>query len=170
MGGEKQIKKAYESLLEQDFNQAIEWFEQAIAEDPGNAAYHYKLSITFARSNKLHKALASAERALELAENNEEYQSHLYHLRAKDAIQQAEKYLDQSTDQLHFAVSLLNKAVMLDSLAIDAYFMLGLAYAGLGEYSNAIQSMKKVIGLDPGHGIAYKLLRDYETKDKKGIG
>ena len=58
MNGENQIQKAYESILGHDFEKAIEWFEKAIAEEPNNAAYHYKLSITFARSNKLIKPLS----------------------------------------------------------------------------------------------------------------
>ncbi|WP_230876148.1 tetratricopeptide repeat protein [Paenibacillus validus] len=64
MDGELAIKKAYESILNHDFEQAIGWFERAIALNPNNASYHYKLSITYARSNKLSKAIRHAEQEI----------------------------------------------------------------------------------------------------------
>lgn len=164
MEGEQFIKKAYEAILSHDFEQAIEWFEQAIALDQNNAAYHYKLSITYSRSNKLHKALEHAETACKLDSGHEEYRFHLQNLQAKDLIQQSQKYLHESGDQLHLAISFLKQAISLDSLALEAYLLMGLAYAGLGEYAHAIQVIREVIKLNPQHEFANKLLVEYQAK------
>ncbi|WP_077997230.1 tetratricopeptide repeat protein [Paenibacillus larvae] len=67
MNGEQEIQKAYQALLDNDFEQAIDCFEQAVRRDPLNADFHYKLSISCARSGKLKKALAHARDALRLA-------------------------------------------------------------------------------------------------------
>ncbi len=166
MDGEQQIRKAYQSILAHDFERAIEWFEQAIARDPDNAAYHYKLSITYARSGKLSKALGQAEAAVQLDPGRKEYKFHLQNLRAKELVQTAEKCFQQSPVQLHLAVSLLKKAVTLDPLAAEAFFLLGMAYGALEEYGPGIEAMNEVLKLNPGHETAGNIIAEYKTKLK----
>lgn len=167
MNGEHIIKKAYESILGHDFEQAIEWFEQAIELEPNNAAYHYKLSITYARSNKLNQALKHAEVACHLNDKDKEYRFHLQHLQAKELIYKAEKYFASTENDLRIAVSLLQQAVILDPLATEAFLLTGLAYAELAEYREAILALKEVIKLDPQHDIAEKLLVEYQDELNK---
>lgn len=164
MDGEKQIQKAYAAILSHDFEQAIEWFEQAIELEPDNAAYHYKLSITYARGNKLAKAIEHARTAAELARDEPQYRYHLQILQAKKLIQQAEKYFDPAKEQLHLAVTLLKQAVELDPLATEGFLLLGLAYDGLEEYHLAIQAIREMLKLDPQHEIGLKLLQEYKQK------
>ncbi|NBI30498.1 tetratricopeptide repeat protein [Chengkuizengella marina] len=166
MNGEQKIKKAYQSILNSDFEQAIIWFEEAIEQEPNNAIYHYKLSITYARSNKLIKALEHAEKASLLDCNNEEYLFHYEHLKAKELTKHAEAYFDQEDDQLHLAVILLKEATVLDPLSVEAWLLMGIAYAQLEEYSQAIQTLKEVLNLDPNHEIAKELLKQYKMMFK----
>lgn len=166
MDGEEQIKKAYESILMHDFEQAIEWFEQAIAIAPDNAAFHYKLSITYARSNKLGKAIEHANIAVRLEPSEAQYQYHIQHLQAKELILQAQNYIEEPEQQIWMAVSLLQEAVKLDSLSTDAYLLLGLAYSRLKEYSQAIQAIRELLTLNPEHEIGNQLLSDYQMKLK----
>lgn len=167
MNGKDKIKKAYESILEHDFEQAINWFEQAVQLEPGNAAYHYKLSITYARSNKLVSALQHANKACQIEPMHREYRFHLQHLQAKDLIYKAEKYFDHTEGHLRKAISLLQQAVSLDPLALEAFLLMGLAYAELNEYNVAVQKIKEVLKLDPQHDIAEKLLKQYQKKLQK---
>jgi tetratricopeptide (TPR) repeat protein len=166
MDGEKEIKKAYESILMNDFEQAVEWFEQAIAKDPDNAAYHYKLSITYARSNKLGKAVEHANLAVRLEPEEDPYKFHLQHLQAKELIHQAEKWFEEPEQQLWMAISLLKQAAALDSLSTEAYLLLGLAYERLMEYDQAIQAVRDLLKLDPQHEIGLELLAEYRQKLK----
>ena len=46
MDGESIVRKAYEAILNGDFEAAIAWFEEAIATDPTNGGVYYKCSIT----------------------------------------------------------------------------------------------------------------------------
>ncbi|WP_372814454.1 tetratricopeptide repeat protein [Paenibacillus sp.] len=167
MDGELAIKKAYESILNHDFEQAIGWFERAIALNPNNASYHYKLSITYARSNKLSKAIRHAEQAVKLEPTDEHYTFHLQHLRAKALLVEAEKLFEESDERLWLAVALVKQAVENDPLSLEAYLLLGIAYARLDEYSLAIGAVKELLKLDPGHSIGNRLLSEYEHKWKQ---
>lgn len=167
MDGDQCIKKAYASILAHDYEQAVAWFEQAIAADPSNGSYYYKLSITCARSNKLHKAIEYAQKAIELNKTRDEYKFHLANLRAKNLIVQAEKYMHYNNRYYLTAISLLKQAIALDPLAIEALLLMGVAYDGLEDYNNAIQVINEALVLDPQHEIASKLFKDYIQKQKE---
>ncbi|TDF99372.1 tetratricopeptide repeat protein [Paenibacillus piri] len=164
MDGEDQIKKAYESILMNDFEQAIEWFEQAVATEPHNAAFHYKLSITYARSNKLGKAIEHAKEAIRLEPDENQYNFHLEHLQSRELIHQAQKYFKESDQQLWMAVILLQEAIKLDSLSVDAFLLTGLAYSQLKEYSQAIRAINELLKLDPQHELGRQLLAEIQQK------
>lgn len=162
MTGHIEIQKAYEAILAHDFEQAIACFERAIAQEPDNDTYHYKISITYARSNKLPQALYYAERACKLKPSNKEYEQHLQFLKARELIYQAEKYFAEDDVQLQKAVEMLREAAALDPLAIDAYLLMGLAHAELNEYNKALMALREVLKLDPLHHTAAKLSASYE--------
>lgn len=166
MKGEDFIKKAYESILSNDFEQAIDHFERAIALEPANASYHFKLSVSYARSNRLQKALEHAELAIELDLERQEYRAHHQHVQAKLWMQSAEKALQQDPALPHEAVFDLNRAIELDPLSIEAYLLLGISYSELGDFFQAIQAIREALKLDPQHAAANKLMNDYQTKLK----
>ncbi|MCS7462499.1 tetratricopeptide repeat protein [Paenibacillus doosanensis] len=167
MTGHELIQKAYDAILHNDFESAIEWFEQAIAMEPGNAAFHYRLSITYARSNKLVKALEHASQAIELDPDEEHYRYHLQHLKAKEIVRQAEAYLEKAGDQAWLAISLLKQAIALDSLSSEAFLLLGVAYAEVQEYSQAIAAIRELLKLDPQHEAGIRLLEECRAKWKE---
>jgi tetratricopeptide (TPR) repeat protein len=160
--GERELQKAYESILGSDFEKAIEWFEKAIALEPDYADYHYKLSITYARSNKLEKALNRAKHAVRLEPDNESYRFHLQYLYAREKVQQAEKLLNPINERLDMAIALLKEAIILDPLAIEAYLILGAAYASRQEYHQALSAVNEVLRLDPLHEIASQQITEYK--------
>lgn len=157
MDGDQKIQKAYESILQHDFERAIEWFEQAVKDQPDNADYHYKLSITYARSNKLNQAISHAERAWKLAPDHEKYKLHIEHLRSRLYMKKAEKSLD-GQEHLPYAVSMLTRAITLDPLAVEAYVLLGTVYSELGDYKEAIEAFREASKLDPNNKQAMQLL------------
>ncbi|SCW28169.1 TPR repeat-containing protein [Paenibacillus tianmuensis] len=167
--GEEAIKKAYESILNHDFEQAIAWFERAIATNPECAAYHYKLSITYARSGKLDKAAAHASQAVRLEPKDEHFTFHLQHLQARQLTLQAEKLFEESDERLWLAVSLLQQAVKFDPLSQEAFLLLGIAYSRLREFAPAVQAIQELLKLDPQHSIGLRLLADYRQKWKEYI-
>jgi tetratricopeptide (TPR) repeat protein len=164
MDGEHEIQKAYESILGSDFEKAIEWFEKAIVLEPDNAGYHYKLSITYARSNKLEKALEHAKHAVQLEPDIESYRFHLQNLHARELMYQAEKHLDPQNEKPDQAIALLKEAIVLDPLAIEAYLILGVAYAGKQEYRQALYALHEATRLDPLHEIAKQQAAVYHNQ------
>jgi tetratricopeptide (TPR) repeat protein len=176
MSGEQNIKKAYESILNHDFERAIEFFELAVSEEPDNAAYHYRLSITYARSGKLAKALTYAENACRLDGEHVEYRFHLQHLRSKQYTQRAEQLMDTVSDGAVQALPLLTEAIELDPLSMEAYLLMSIAYMEVLDYHKAVESAKEAIKLDPQHEGAMKLWiqakqkLSEELRSRKGIG
>lgn len=166
MNGENQIQKAYESILGHDFEKAIEWFEKAIAEEPNNAAYHYKLSITFARSNKLFKAIKHASMALELEKENEAYRYHLQVMHARELVEKAQKQLSTQSEHAERAIFLLKEAIVLDPLAIEAYLILGEAFALRKDYGRAYKTVIEAVRLEPHHELAKQQASLYSQKMK----
>ncbi|OAS14034.1 tetratricopeptide repeat protein [Paenibacillus oryzisoli] len=170
MNGENQIQKAYESILGHDFEGAIEWFEKAIAEEPNNAVYHHKLSITFARSNKLTKAVEHAARANELDPANEAFLFHLQVLNARELVEQASRQLTIQSDHAERAIFLLKEAIALDPLAIEAYLMLGEAFAMRKDYARAYQTVMEAVRLEPHHELAKQHATIYKIKMNTELG
>ncbi|UKS30573.1 hypothetical protein LOZ80_17150 [Paenibacillus sp. HWE-109] len=166
MNGEDQIQKAYESILGHDFEKAIEWFEKAIAAEPDNAAYHYKLSITFARSNKLFQAIEHASKALDLEKDNEVYRYHLQVLHARELVDRAQKEISAKSEHGERAIFLLKEAIVLDPLAIEAYLILGEVFALRNDYSRGYQVVMDALRLEPNHELAKQQAARYQLKLK----
>ncbi|OPA81468.1 hypothetical protein BVG16_03940 [Paenibacillus selenitireducens] len=162
MTAEECINKAYHSILHSDFEQAIYWFEQAIALEGDNPNHHYKLSITYARSNRVALAIEQAELAIHYAPSNEGYKIHLNCLLAKKKTMDAKKMMYQSLQETHHAIMLLKEAIALDSLAIQSYVVLAMAYAELQDYHQAIQYVKEAQKLDPYDIVIEDLLNQYK--------
>lgn len=161
MDGNPQIQKAYESILSHDFERAIEWFERAVAEQPDNAAYHFSLSITYARSNKLAKAVAHAEEACRLDPQARNYALHLNTLKSRQLMQEAEKQLHEDSLQLAEAVRLLEEAVKRDALSVEALVMLALAYGKQKRFKEAEEALKEALRLEPHHKEARQLKEQF---------
>lgn len=170
MDGEEGIRRAYEAILRSDFEDAVSWFEKAIALDPDNAAYHYKLSITCSRSNRLAKALEHAAHAVRLSPDEPSYLFHLNRLKAKERIAQAQAAVELNGHHLYLAVSLLKEAIVLDPLSFEAYLLMGAAYGGLEEYGPAIQALHEAVKLNPQHEGAEGLLKEYKKRIGEQLG
>jgi len=158
MSGEKELQKAYESILGQHFEQAVEWFQKAIEQDPGNPDYHYKLSITYARSGRIDDALAHARKALSLDPNAAEYGMQVRTLEAKQLIAMAERLLAEGESRDALATTYLRQALALDPLEEGAYVLLATTLARMKEYREAVSTLKELLELHPDHGAARTLL------------
>lgn len=160
MDGESSVKKAYEAILNGDFEEAVVRFEEAIALEPDNADTYYRCSITCARSGKWSKALHYASQAVELEPEQEEYSYHLQTVRSRQLVVEAEMLLAQKPEEQEQALAMLREAVRLDPLSMEALLMLGAAYASLNRFEEAAEPARAAVRLDPGHSAARRLLSD----------
>jgi len=164
------ILKAFESILQHDYEQAIECFELAIAGEPNNASYYYRLSITCARSNKLLKAIDHAITACRLEPEEESYRLHLNMMRARQMLFIADDLLKaKNAANVEEAVATLQSAIRLDPLSIEAYLMLSIAYEQSARINDAISIVTEAVRLDPEHKEAgewlEQLLQRMNNKD-----
>lgn len=164
MNGEACIKKAYAFILTSDFEQAIIWFEQAIAAEPDNASYYHKCAISCARSGKWSKAYEHARKALELAEDEPEYIYHFQTIEARLQLSNAQLLLTQEPPALEEALLMLKQAVELDPLCFDAFYWIAMTYAELGQLDEAAVHAREAIRLDPGHSAARRLFADVSRR------
>ncbi|MGM0880439.1 MAG: tetratricopeptide repeat protein [Bacillota bacterium] len=164
MDGESCIKKAYEFIFNSDFEQAIYWFEQAIAAEPENASYYHKCAVSCARSSKWAKAKLYAEEALRLDPEHAEYQYHLQTVEARLLLAEADLLLAAEPPKLEEAAELLNQVTVLDPLSFEAFYTLGVVYASLGRLDEAAANAREAMRLDPGHSAARRLFADVNRK------
>jgi tetratricopeptide (TPR) repeat protein len=167
MDGKHHIQKAYESIINQDFEQAVEWFEKAVLDEPLNAFFRYSLSITYARSNKLNKAIEHAREACRLEPNTDNFKLHLNTLKAKRLLLKADQWLYKDHRRMDKAISLLKCAVILDPLSLEALLMLALAYGIQERYDEAVHILEEALRLDPLHLEVTQLLAEYELLRQK---
>jgi len=167
MDGDNQVKRAYESILQGDYEQAIRWFEQAIAADPDNPAYHYKCSITCMRSGKWARAMQHAEQAARLAPSEAEYAFHLATVRARTLAASAEQELASDKPDWGAAIDALKTAVELDPLLDDGFALLAAAYGALGNDKQAVESAREALRLNPQHGEAKRLFAEHNRKRRR---
>jgi Flp pilus assembly protein TadD len=152
MKAEEYVQKAYQCILQNDFEQAVEWFEKAISAQPDHAEHYFRCSVTYARSGRLEQALAYAEYAVRLAPQQDEYVLHLHTLEARQQTEQARKMLDadKATPQVRRdAIALLDRAIALDPLCGDAFMLLALIYDDMNEYKLAVHAAREAAALFP---------------------
>lgn len=170
MKPEEYMQHAYRCILQNDFEQAIRWFETAINAHPEHAELYYRCSITHARSQHLAPALEYARKAVELSQGIEEYVLHLQTLEAKQISLQAKVLLEQAGDGTHEryvqAADLLKQAVKLDPLYVEAHIMLALAYSDLNEFDLATRSVRDALLLDPQNDQLHLLLQEIKQRMK----
>lgn len=164
MDGESYVQLAYEAIFKGDFEQAVDWFQQAMECEPLNAEYAYKASITCARSGKLALALEYANRAVQLVPEQPQYSLHLRMLEAKELTARAQAALDALPAAPERAVPDLLQAVLLDPLSVEARVLLGIGQRMLGKHRDAVIAFRDALQLEPLHNEAARLLREAKAE------
>lgn len=166
MDGESCIKKAYEYIWKADFEQAIYWFEQAIAAEPDNAEFYHKCAVSCARSGKWEKAGEYARQAVACDPDQAEYQAYLTVVEAKLLVLAADRLLDSEPANPKGAVPLLEQAAEWDPLSFEAYYKLALSYRELGQWNEALKSAREAMRLDHAHSAARRLYAELLRKQR----
>lgn len=167
MAGEEHVKEAYASILSGDYEQAIRSFEQAIAAEPDNPAYHHKCSITCLRSALWSKALRHAEEAVRLAPEQTDYRYHLASVQARIAAEEAKSELAGADPDYASVIDRLKLALARDPLLDEAWLLLAAAYGALGRFDEAAQAAREALRLNPAHGEARRLFADYRRRHRR---
>jgi adenylate cyclase len=122
---------------EQSLMDATEFLQKAIALDDSNAEAHSRLAFVYIFNNQNEKALEQAEKAVELDPNSSE---------AHYGMGKVLTFADRDEE----AISEYKKAIRLNPFPPNSYFWsLGLSYAGIGHYEEAIEWCEKAIRQEP---------------------
>jgi tetratricopeptide (TPR) repeat protein len=167
MDGDTFLRQAYDAIFHGDFESAVHWFGQAIAEDPDNASFYYKGSITCARSGKMALAETYAKRAVELDPENPDYSLNYQMIQAKRFIAEARALLGAPVPDVEHAKPLLLDAGVLDPLAVEAKLLLGLVCRMQGDYRSAVAYLRDSLLLDPQLEEAKRLLQETRLERRR---
>jgi len=167
MAGEEHVRQAYASILSGDYEQAIRSFEQAIAAEPDNPAYHHKCSITCMRNAQWPKALRHAEEAVRLAPEQTDYRYHLASVQARIAAEEAKGELASAEPDYAAVIDRLKQALDMDPLLDEAWLLMAAAYGAIGRYDEAARAAREALRLNPAHGEAKRLFADYRRRHRR---
>jgi tetratricopeptide (TPR) repeat protein len=160
----KYVHEAYSAIFQQDFKRATDSFCKAIRIQPKNHALYYKLSITYARNNKLEKAIHSISEAISLSEGNYVYLLHLQTLLIRKVVSEAKSALTKKQDVSKY-IPELTKYIELDPLHLELKWIMGLIFLSLGEYTKADEQMEAIIQVDPEHPHALQYIISRSEQD-----
>ncbi|MNR43788.1 hypothetical protein D3C85_1624520 [compost metagenome] len=86
---------------------------------------------------------------------------------ARELVEQARRELNQESEHAERAIFLLKEAIVLDPLAIEAYLILGEAFALRKDYTRAYQTVMEAVRLEPHHELAKQHATMYQIKMKE---
>jgi Flp pilus assembly protein TadD len=150
-GSTEEAKRQAESLIEkgkelyrndQD-EQAVETFKQAIQSDPDNAEGHLRLGMSYAALDQKDEAEGEYKKSIELFKKKNSAES-------KDA--SSYFYLGEAHSFLHqddSAVSAYRQATKLNADDEETWYRLGMALTRLAQYPEASSAFQKALDLDP---------------------
>ncbi|WP_223066651.1 tetratricopeptide repeat protein [Paenibacillus caui] len=145
MKADDYLNKAYKCIFDNDFEQAIDWFEKAISVEPRRADIRYRCSITYARSNRLEQAIQNVREAIRLDPEEQAYRLHYQRLQARELTRKAVNKLqfrqDDDYGEAKEAVGLLEEAAKLDPLSAQIQIWLALGYGELKNYRKALTAI-----------------------------
>lgn len=165
--GKKFIDKAYSAIYKNDFQKAILEFHKAIKLEPTNASYYYKLSITYSRNGNIKSAYKAAQKACELASDNQTYMYHLQILEVKNIVLISAKKINEGIFSEEVEKMLI-QAKDLDPLNIEVYLLLSIYYGEMRKFLNAIYEINSALKLDPFHQYAIQLKKYYLKSNREG--
>lgn len=175
--------KAISLLNEGKYEESIEKFTEAIAEDPENPIFYYYRGAAFEKTGDLDKALEDYQKSVELkpdfilptANIGKIYAKKKEFEKAIALYKKAVELGDQdATHYYNYGISLMNlgkneqakevleKLISLDENYSDAYYQLGIIYIGSGDSAKAKEFLQKFIDMDPGSqnaSIAKEILK-----------
>lgn len=124
-----------------EFDNALISIEKAIQLNPDNALSYFSKAIIYHNLMQLRAAYENYGKALELDENMID----AYYNKAQVVL----AFENPIEDELKEALSDLGNATRLDPKFIDAHYYSAVIKKKLGDYQGAIESLNKVLEIDP---------------------
>lgn len=130
------------SINKEEYNEALEFFNTAIASDSSLAVAYYYRGIAKANLGDLESSLADYKKAQELDANNPEYYESSVLVRTK-------------MDDYGGIITDYNKIIALDPTNTEAFYQRGYFKLNLDDYAGAIEDFDNALKLDDKLGKAH---------------
>ncbi len=130
------FRQGNDYFQQNNFGAAVEAFQQALALDPNNPAYHANLGVSYYSMGRLDEAIQSYQAGLKMSPDDAELN---YLLGAA--------YLQQSN--LDGAATALERANRSDPQLAEPYYGLGVLYKLQGRRAEAIDAFEKFLEIGP---------------------
>lgn len=124
-----------------NFDSALKSVEKAIELNPQNALSYFSKAIIYHNLNQLRAAYENYEKAITL----DEKMIDAYYNKAQTIL----GFDNPTEEELKEALSDLDKAVQLDEKFIDAHYYSAIIKKKLKDYQGAIESLNKVLDIEP---------------------
>jgi len=157
----------------------LDSLSQAIIDSPENSNTYYKRSLYFYSENELDQALGDITRALKIDESVAEFyfvEANIYYdqQRFKKAFESYQKVYELDNENelailklsqielilknYDLAIEMVNKALKLNSMNANAYYLKGIIYLDGNDTATALSSFQTAIEVDPSHFDSYIIL------------
>lgn len=124
-----------------NFDKAIEVLDKALELEPASASVYFSKGIAFHNKKEIESAYENYSKAIELNPKMID----AYYNRAQVILLKEV----QTSDELNKVLKDFEKAVELDEKFIDAHYYLAVVKKKLADYEGAIESLDKVLAIDP---------------------
>ena len=141
------IEKAKELAANNNLNEALHYFNEALKQDPRNHKAYTLLAEIYMNLEDYQKAEEHAQKALMYKSNS--VQAWLILANVLDEQGEYAKALKQ----LEYAVKYADESA-------DVYYLMGYIYAEIEDFSKSVEYMKKALSVDPNHEDALRDLED----------
>lgn len=135
------LDQGIEKTNQGKFEEALELLEKARELNENNALIHFSKAIAYHNLNQLRAAYENYSHAIEL----DKKMIDAYYNRAQTIL----AFENPTEDELKEALQDLERAVELDEKFIDAHYYSAVVKKKLGMYESAINSLDKVLAIEP---------------------
>lgn len=124
-----------------NFEEALIDLEKAIEINPNNALIYFSKAIAYHNLNQLRAAYENYSKAIELDKRMVD----AYYNKAQTIL----AFEDPTEEELKEALDNLNSATDLDNKFLDAHYYSAIVKKKLGMYKSAIESLDRVLAIEP---------------------
>ncbi|MBI5206981.1 MAG: tetratricopeptide repeat protein [Candidatus Firestonebacteria bacterium] len=175
--------------LDEEFERAIEFFKRAIQIFPYFIEAYFNLALAYTKIFNLSESVSALKNVIRLSDSSNELA-----IEAKKRLNDLENlvkhekglslsmYLENEKifkkafealrkEDYYLAIELFESVLKVDPENVQSWGNLGLAYAGLGKKSKALECLSKAIELDPDYEVAIinRIFLDKEMEEGKSL-
>ncbi len=156
--------RAENALRERKYDEAVEGFEEALKEDPGNPEYYANIAIALTNSKKFDEAITYIEKALEIKPEEKSYTELKAKIIARQEnakIEQAQAIMNEGNkllegDDAAAAIKKFEEAITMvpEDTQAPLWRQIARAHAELDQSDAAVEAFKKSVELAPADSVA----------------